>query len=1027
MPVSAAYQEAVSMDKRYRAHLLICAGTTCVANGSLHLRNALQREITIRGLADQVYVGTTGCNGFCPSGPLMVAYPDGIFYQKLTVEDVSDFVTEYLVKGRVARRFLFEDPGTAERIAKIKDIGFFSRQILVALKNRGLIDPDNIDEYIARDGYMATARALLEMTAPQIVDEMKSSGLRGRGGAGFPTGLKWEFCAGAKGDLKYALCNADEGDPGAFMDRSLLESDPHAVIEGMIIAAKAIGAHKGYIYVRAEYPLAIKRLKRAISQAKDYGLLGTDILGSGFAMDIELYYGSGAFVCGEETALMRSIEGKRGMPRPRPPFPAQRGLWERPSVLNNVETLANVPQIILHGAKWFSSLGTEKSKGTKVFAMSGRVNNIGLIEVPMGTPLRSIVYDIGGGIPNGKRLKAVQIGGPSGGCVPESLLDTPVDYESIAKTGAIMGSGGMVVMDETSCMVDVTKFFLEFTAEESCGKCTPCREGTQQLLAILKRITDGEGVPEDIARLEQLSKTLRSASLCGLGQTAPNPVLTTLRYFRDEYIAHIYEKRCPAGVCKRLTSPPCQSACPTGQDAATYIALIGHGRFEEAWDIIRKENPLPMTLGRVCPHFCEGNCRRGEVDESISICALKRFAADSMREKLLEIAPEPVRFLRDKVAVVGSGPAGLTVAHDLAVKGYPVTIFEELPVPGGMVRVGIPEYRLPRDVLSDEIEAIKRLGVEIRLGVRVGRDVTFGELKAEGYKAFFIGVGAHKGLKLRIHGEEDYEGLVDATTFLRRVNLGDKINPGRRVCVIGGGNSAIDAARTSARLGAMEVRIVYRRLRVQLPATEAEVEAALDEGVQIDFLTSPVRILGEKGRVTGMECIRNTLGKADRSGRSRPIPIKGTEFPIQCDLIIPAIGQQPDLSFLGDHDPFEISRWNSFVVDENTLATNVPGFFAGGDAVTGPSLIVKAVSAGHRAAVSIDCYLRGRPYEGYPSPRPHLAVDRLEPLPGDENLTRAKTRELPVAERVHNFREVDLGLDESSARCEARRCLRCDL
>jgi len=540
------------MEKKYRVHLLICAGTSCVSNGSLDLRDALVREIEKQGLEDEVYIATTGCNGFCAAGPLMIAYPDEIFYQKLTARDVPYFVEEYLLKGRVVKKHLFKSPDAAESIPKIKDIGFFSSQILVALRNRGLIDPDKIDEYIAREGYMGTAKALLEMTPEQIVEELKASGLRGRGGAGFPTGLKWQFCAGAEGSPKYILCNADEGDPGAFMDRSILESDPHAVLEGMINAAKAIGAHNGYIYVRAEYPLAINRLHTAIDQAKDYGLLGEDILGSGFAMDIDLYYGAGAFVCGEETALMRSIEGKRGMPRPRPPFPAHKGLWDRPSVLNNVETLANVAQIICRGAKWFSSLGTEKSTGTKVFALSGCVKNIGLIEVPMGTPLRSIVYDIGGGIPKKKKLKAVQVGGPSGGCIPESLVDTPVDYESIPKVGAILGSGGMVVMDETSCMVDVAKFFLKFTAEESCGKCTPCREGTQQLLKILERITQGLGKPEDLDRLETLSTVIKSASLCGLGQTVPNPVLSTLRYFRDEYIAHIYEKRCPAKRCRAL-------------------------------------------------------------------------------------------------------------------------------------------------------------------------------------------------------------------------------------------------------------------------------------------------------------------------------------------------------------------------------------------------------------------------------------------------------------------------------------------
>ncbi len=540
------------LDKRYRAHLLVCAGTSCVSNGSLELRDALIEEIEKRGLKDEVKVATTGCNGFCAVGPLMVIHPEGIFYKDLHKEDVSRFVEERLIKGREVQDHLFEETERNEFIPKMNDINFFKSQILVALRNRGLLDPEVIDEYIGRDGYMGAAKALKEMTPEEIVEELLKSGLRGRGGGGFPTGRKWSLAQAAEGDVKYILCNADEGDPGAFMDRSILESDPHAVLEGMIIGGKAIGAKKGYIYVRAEYPLAIERLNIAITQAREYGLLGNDILGTGFDFDIELYYGAGAFVCGEETALMQSIEGKRGMPRPRPPFPAEKGLYDKPTVLNNVETFANVPQIVFRGADWFAGLGTEKSKGTKVFALTGNIKNIGLIEVPMGIPLRSIVYDIGGGIENNRPLKAIQIGGPSGGCLPESLIDTPVDYESIVKTGAIMGSGGMVVMDDKSCMVDVARYFLSFTAEESCGKCTPCRVGTKVLLNKLIEISEGKGKSGDIELLETLSKNIIASSLCALGQTAPNPVLTTLRYFRDEYEAHIYDKKCPAGVCKEL-------------------------------------------------------------------------------------------------------------------------------------------------------------------------------------------------------------------------------------------------------------------------------------------------------------------------------------------------------------------------------------------------------------------------------------------------------------------------------------------
>ncbi len=561
--------------KVFRSHMLICAGTGCVSNNSLKVRTALEDELKKQGLADEVQVVITGCNGFCAAGPVMVVYPEGIFYHKLTPEDVPHLVEEHLLKGRPVQKLMYTEPAKKELTPKMGDITFFSLQVLRALRNRGLIDAEKIDEYIARDGYMALGKALLEMTPESIVEEMKGSGLRGRGGAGFPTGLKWEFAAKASGDAKYVLCNGDEGDPGAFMDRSILEADPHAVLEGMTIAAKAIGAHEGHIYCRAEYPLAIERLNTAIGQAKAYGLLGENILDSGFDFDIEIYQGAGAFVCGEETALMTSIEGKRGMPRPRPPFPAHQGLWKKPTILNNVETYANVPPIILQGAEWYASLGTEKSKGTKVFALTGAVNNIGLVEVPMGASLRSIIYDIGGGIQDRRKFKAVQMGGPSGGCIPAQLIDTPVDYESITQTGAIMGSGGMVVMDETTCMVGIARFFLEFTQEESCGKCTPCRIGTKVMLDILERITKGKGQEGDVEALQDLASTIKAASLCGLGQTAPNPVLTTIRYFRDEYDAHIRERKCPAHSCTHLLKfevvpelckmcGRCAKACPVG-------------------------------------------------------------------------------------------------------------------------------------------------------------------------------------------------------------------------------------------------------------------------------------------------------------------------------------------------------------------------------------------------------------------------------------------------------------------------------
>lgn len=536
----------------YRTDLLLCGGTGCIASGSLEVKEALEKELAERGLNREIRVIETGCNGFCAQGPIMIVQPDDIFYQKLKAKDIPHLVEEHFLKGRPVKKLFYKEQASAESIPAMNDIPFYSKQQLIVLKNRGVIDPESIDEYIARDGYLGAGKALLEMTPEEIVGELKKSGLRGRGGAGFPTGLKWEFASKATGEIKYVLCNADEGDPGAFMDRSVLEADPHAVLEGMIIAARAIGANQGYIYCRAEYPLAVKRLNLAIEQAMDYGLLGNDILGSGFDLELEVYQGAGAFVCGEETALMHSIEGRRGMPRPRPPFPAQQGLWKKPTVLNNVETYANVAQIILNGGNWYAGIGTETSKGTKVFALTGAVTNIGLVEVPMGTSLRTIIFDIGGGIPKKRKFKAVQLGGPSGGCVPEAFLDTPIDYESIAKVGAIMGSGGMIVMDDRTCMVDMARFFMDFIQDESCGQCTPCREGTKRMLQIVEKITKGEGEPRDIERLEELSSVIKDGSLCALGQTGPNPVLSTLQYFRDEYEVHIFEKRCPAKRCAAL-------------------------------------------------------------------------------------------------------------------------------------------------------------------------------------------------------------------------------------------------------------------------------------------------------------------------------------------------------------------------------------------------------------------------------------------------------------------------------------------
>ncbi|OVE79166.1 NADH dehydrogenase [bacterium I07] len=538
--------------KNYRTHVLVCAGTACVSNQSMTVKEALEDEIRKRGLEKEIQIIGTGCNGFCERGPVAVVQPDDIFYQRLTIKDIPNLVEEHFLKGRPVEKLMYVPEADEKPIPSMADIDFFKHQRLIVLKNRGRIDPEKIDEYIAFDGYTALARALTFMSPAGIIEEIEKAGLRGRGGAGFPTGRKWRFCRQTKGDVKYIICNADEGDPGAYMDRSILEADPHAVLEGMIIGAKAIGAEKGFIYVRDEYPLAVARIKKAIEQAKAYGLLGENILDTGFSFDIEVIRGGGAFVCGEETALIASIEGRVGRPRTRPPYPSTSGLWGMPTNNNNVETWANVPVIIQNGSDWYASLGTKKSKGTKVFSLVGKVNNSGLVEVPMGISLRRIIFDIGGGIPDGKKFKAVQSGGPSGGCIPESLLDLPVDYEQLTKAGAIMGSGGLIVMDEDTCMVDVALYFVSFLEEESCGKCTPCRVGLQRMKEILVKIVDGRGEPEDLEKLDELSEVIQHGSLCQLGQTAPNPVLTTLKYFRDEYEAHIIKKKCPARVCKPL-------------------------------------------------------------------------------------------------------------------------------------------------------------------------------------------------------------------------------------------------------------------------------------------------------------------------------------------------------------------------------------------------------------------------------------------------------------------------------------------
>jgi NADH-quinone oxidoreductase subunit F len=1011
--------------------VFVCRGTGCVSGGSDAVYEALKAELARQEVTEAV-IDYSGCHGFCQQGPNVVVEPDGIFYTHVDADDAEEIVSSHLRDGIPVERLFYHDPVTDKAVPKYVDIKFYDEQQRVVMRNCGQINPERISDYITRGGYESLKKVLFKMKQEEVIDVIKRSGLRGRGGAGFSTGTKWEICHNTPNDQKYMICNADEGDPGAFMDRSILEADPHSVIEGMSIGAYAIGANEGYIYVRAEYPLAVQRLKTALSQAQERGFSGNKILGSNFDFNIQIKEGAGAFVCGEETALIASIESKRGMPRPRPPYPPTFGLDGKPTVINNTKTLATIPIIIERGADWFASIGTEKCKGTAVFALTGKIANSGLVEVPMGTPLSHIIYNVGGGIPRGRSLKAVQTGGPSGGCIPARFIDTPIEYETLAKLGSIMGSGGMVVMDEATCMVEVARFFLSFTQSESCGKCTPCRLGTRQMLEILTRITEGKGRDEDIDTLLSIANTVKECSLCQLGQTAPNPVLSTINYFRDEYEAHIKEKKCPAAVCEALMISPCQHTCPAGINIPKYVAYIADGEYRSAIETIRERNPFAAVCGRICHHPCEGRCKRGELDDPVAIRTLKRFAADWYAEHGSEsgdIQPFP-QTKKQRVAVVGAGPTGLACGYFLAQAGYPVTVFEALPIGGGMLAVAIPEFRLPRAAIQQDIDYIVKRGVEIRYNTPINTNFTVEDLRQDGYEAVFIAAGAQRSQRLGIPGEvEDIEGLHYGLRFLRDVRLGRDTKVGKEVAIIGGGNVALDAARTTLRLGADVASIYYRRSRDEMPVSEVEYEEAVAEGVKINFLVTPTRITNANWKVNGLQCIRMKLGEPDQSGRRRPIPIDGSEFVVAADTVIAAVGQAPDLSFLPPDSALERTRWETLVADSNSLATNVPGIFAGGDFVTGPDMVVNAIAAGRRGAIAIDKYLRGDTsrveiYDrktGATESRPAELDDTWEEKP------RTKVKTLPLPERRASFSEIELGFSEEIARREAKRCLRCDL
>jgi NADH-quinone oxidoreductase subunit F len=998
---------------RFKQRILVCM-TGCRALGSADVAARFELTLKAMSLDDEVEVVRTGCIGICAKAPVVLIEPRQVLYGGVTDEDVDEIVRSTVVGGQLSPTIASKDGRYA---AKVEDIPFYTGQKRIVLGNCGRIDPTRIEDAVERGCYVTAVRTISRIAPDDVIKTVTDSGLRGRGGAGFLTGVKWGFARRADGTEKYLICNADEGDPGAFMDRALLEGDPHRVIEGMIIAAYAIGANKGFVYVRAEYPIAVEHVTLAIDQARRLGLLGAGIAGTNFNFDIEVRMGAGAFVCGEETALIASIEGKRGMPRPRPPFPAQSGYLGKPTNINNVETFANVPIILDKGADWYSAIGTEKSKGTKIFALAGRVNNTGLVEVPMGTTLRRIIYDIGGGIGKGRKFKAAQLGGPSGGCIPAGYLDTEIDYDSVQQAGAIMGSGGMIVMDDNTCMVDIARYFLEFVQSESCGKCTACRVGTRKMLEILKDISSGNARIEVLDELERLAVHVKKASLCGLGQTASNPVLSTLRHFRDEYEEHIVLKTCRAAACAGLVRVPCQHACPAGVNVPEYVALAGEGRLKEAASIIRRRNPFVSVCGRVCDHPCERRCRRSELDHPVAIRALKRYIADNMDDYDAPSAP-PAKGDAE-VAIIGSGPAGLSCAYFLALLGRRSVIFEAQPIPGGMLALGIPEYRLPKETLSREIDFILSHGVELRTNAPVKSAAS---LLKDGFKTVFVATGAQKGRPIEIEGS-DHPMVIDALEFLRKRALGQQLPcDGKRIVVLGGGNSAVDAARSAVRLGAKKLTVLYRRTREEMPAYQEEIDAAIQEGVELIALAIPHRVLTDGDTLTGIEYVLAALGTAGDDGRRRPVPIDGSNTVIDCDIVIPAIGQIPSGETLADSGGQPLTEWGAVAVDPLTGKSKIEGIFAGGDCATGAASVIEAIAGGQKAAVHIDRYLGGAG---------RLPLDVGFSFAGGTDESGATERpaepELPLSQRKRGFAEVVLGLDRRTIAAEAGRCLRCDL
>ena len=1022
-----------------RPRIGVGMGTCGSGNGAEGVYHAFAEAIGQQGR--DVRLVPVGCFGFCAQEPLVNVRIPGlplVILRRVQAGDAGRILDD-AAAGRIPADLALckieeWDHLTAHvvygagfpKIPAWNEVPFFKPQKKIVLRNTGLINPDDIEEYIAIGGYQSLYKVLIDANPEMVIEQIKGAKLRGRGGAGYLTGLKWEFLRNAVADRKFMICNADEGDPGAYMNRNEIESDPHALLEGMIIGAFVTGATDGLIYVRAEYPLAVHRLSRAIEQARQSGILGDNILGRGFRFDIELVEGAGAFVCGEETALIASLEGFSGRPRPRPPFPAQKGLWGRPTNINNVETWYNVAPIVAKGPAWFSETGSAKSAGTKVFSLVGKVANTGLVEMPLGTPLRSFIYDVGEGGSDGRPVKAVQTGGPSGGCIPQEMFDTPVDYETLAQLGSIMGSGGMVVMDEDNCMVDVARYFIEFTHSESCGKCVPCRVGLDKALRLLNGFTRGQGSEQELERLDEMGRMIRDTSLCGLGQTAPNPLLTTMRHFRHEFEDHIRAHRCRAGVCEDLELSPCENSCPLHMNVPRFLQLYQEGRLDEAFEAVVLDNPLPASTGRVCQHPCENRCRRRSLDTAVNMRDMHRYIADAIFtsgrfDALVErIAARRLPPTERKVAIVGAGPTGLAAAFYLALLGHEVTVYDSNPEPGGMLRYAIPEYRLPKEVIAREVELIRRMGVQFECGVAVGTDIPLNDLDNR-FNAVFLAIGTWKEAWVYLPGTE-LKGVLPALLFLEAVAKEEAVRLGRRVAVIGGGNAAIDSARTALRMGS-EATVIYRRDRKDMPAIKEETDAAEAEGVKFVFLATPHRIVGdEEGNVKAIEAVKTRLGEFDSSGRRRPVPTNEIRR-FECDSVILAVGEAVDIDF-ARASGLRIKDDGTLEVDRYTLETSRSKFYAGGDLITGASNVSNAMGYGKKAARNIDLRLMGP--GRWERIGAQFAYGNEPPVQPGEG-PRGHAEDVPASERAESFAEVSIGLAEKDALQEARRCLRCDI